>query len=167
MMCVVWLCVTNRHGGNRCELASTFCMHDLRKGDLFVQSWVRVRRVGRESLSSDQLWCGAEYKSNMDLKITNTSLPMATHSKVLGSYLRPKTHIQHTPSQHISTHTQAAMRPALEYTTSIWFLLLSTHSHDPFWWGSPIIPLASSAVTPAGSALKSRGDNMVRMWSGL
>ena len=34
--------------------------------------------------------------------------------------------------------------------------------------GSPMLPLvvhqASSAVTPAGSAHKSRGDNVVRMW---
>ena len=31
-----------------CDLASTFCKYDLRKGDLFVQSWARVRRVRRE-----------------------------------------------------------------------------------------------------------------------
>ena len=45
-------------------------------------------------------------------------------------------------------------------------LLLSTHSHDPCWWGESDVPacgppasfsvhLASSAVTPAGSVHKS------------
>ena len=54
-------------------------------------------------------------------------------------------------------------------------LLLSTNSHDPCWWGESDVPargppasfsvhLASSAVTPAGSVHKSRGDNVVRMW---
>ena len=32
----------------------------------------------------------AEYKSNLDLKINNTALPMATHPKVLGLTLDPK-----------------------------------------------------------------------------
>ena len=31
---------------------------DLRKGDLFVLSWVRVRRVRRGSISSELLMCG-------------------------------------------------------------------------------------------------------------
>ena len=48
----------------------------------------------------------AEYKSHLDLKINNTALPMATHSKVLGLTLDP-THIQHTHSQHLSTSTHA------------------------------------------------------------
>ena len=57
-------------------------------------------------------------------------------------------------------------------------LLLSTHSHDPCQWGESDVPacgppasfsvhLASSAVTPAGSVHKSRGDNVVRMWMQL
>ena len=29
------------HGGDGCDLPSTLCMHDLRKGDLFVLSWAR------------------------------------------------------------------------------------------------------------------------------
>ena len=41
-----------------CVLASTLCMYDLRKGDLFVLSWARVRRVRRGSLSSELLMCG-------------------------------------------------------------------------------------------------------------
>ena len=33
------------HSGDGCGLASTLCRYDLRKGDLFVLSWVRVQRV--------------------------------------------------------------------------------------------------------------------------
>ena len=33
------------HSGDRCVLASTLCKYILRKGDLFVLSWTRVRRV--------------------------------------------------------------------------------------------------------------------------
>ena len=40
------------------DLASTLCKYDLRKGDLFVPSWARVRRVSRGSLSSELLMCG-------------------------------------------------------------------------------------------------------------
>ena len=51
-------------------------------------------------------------------------------------------------------------------------MLLSTHSHDPCEWWSPIFLLvvhhpaylSSSAVTPAGSLHKSRSDNVVCMW---
>ena len=35
-----------------CHLASTLCKYNLRKGDLFVMSWARVRRVRRASISS-------------------------------------------------------------------------------------------------------------------
>ena len=30
------------HSGNRCDLASTLCKYDLRKGDLFVLSWASL-----------------------------------------------------------------------------------------------------------------------------
>ena len=43
------------HSGDGCDLASTLCKYDLRKGDLFVPSWVRVRRG---SISSELLMCG-------------------------------------------------------------------------------------------------------------
>ena len=46
MMCVVCLSVTN--SGDGCDLASTLCKYDLRKGDLFVLSSAMVRRVMRE-----------------------------------------------------------------------------------------------------------------------
>ena len=40
------MCVLQRgHSGDICDLALTVCKYDLRKGDLFVLSWARVRRV--------------------------------------------------------------------------------------------------------------------------
>ena len=39
-------------------MASTLCRYDLKKGDLFVLSWTRLRRVRRGSLSSELLMCG-------------------------------------------------------------------------------------------------------------
>ena len=41
-----------------CVLASTLCKYDLRKGDLFVLSWARVRQVRQGILSSALLVCG-------------------------------------------------------------------------------------------------------------
>ena len=55
MMCVVCVDVTD---GDGCVLAPTLCKYDLRKEDLFVLSWVRVRRVRRGSISLDLLMCG-------------------------------------------------------------------------------------------------------------
>ena len=51
------------HSGDRCVLASTLCKYDLRKGDLFVLSWARVRRVRRGSLSSELLVWGEYVRS--------------------------------------------------------------------------------------------------------
>ena len=39
------------HSGYVCDLASSFCKYDFRKGDLFVLSWARVRQVSRGSIS--------------------------------------------------------------------------------------------------------------------
>ena len=36
------------NSGDGCDLASTLCNYDLRKGDLFVLIWERVRRMRRE-----------------------------------------------------------------------------------------------------------------------
>ena len=44
----------------------------------------------------------AEYTSNLDLKIHNNA------PKGSGSHLRPKTHIQYTHPQHLSTCTQTS-----------------------------------------------------------
>ena len=40
------------------QLYVCVCVYDLRKDDLFVLSWVRVRRVRRGSISSELLMCG-------------------------------------------------------------------------------------------------------------
>ena len=47
------------HSGDECAL----CKYDVRKGDLFVLSWARVRRVRRGSLSSKLLVCGGGVRS--------------------------------------------------------------------------------------------------------
>ena len=39
-------------------MASTLCKYDLRKADLFVLSWARLRRVRQGSISSELLMCG-------------------------------------------------------------------------------------------------------------
>ena len=46
------------HSSNGCDLASTLCMYDLRKGVLFVLSWVRVQRVRWGRISLELLMCG-------------------------------------------------------------------------------------------------------------
>ena len=62
MVCVV--CVLQRgHIFDGFDLASTLCKYDMRKGDLFVLSWARVRRVRRGSLSSELLMCGRGMRS--------------------------------------------------------------------------------------------------------
>ena len=43
-MSCVWM-LQRGHSGDGCVLVSTLCKYDLRKGDLFVLSWARVRRV--------------------------------------------------------------------------------------------------------------------------
>ena len=84
--------------------------------------------------------------SNLDLKINNTALPMATYPKVLGLTLDPRltysTHIyisvqEHKPLQlqmiKVLTATglanyKAVMRPTLEYASYIWSpLILDQH----------------------------------------
>ena len=49
------------HSGDGCVLASTLRKYDLRKGDLIVLSWARVRRVRRGSLSASVWWRCAQY----------------------------------------------------------------------------------------------------------
>ena len=61
MSCV--LILQRGNSGDGCVLASTLCKYDLRKGDLFVLSWVRVRRVRLGSLSSELLICGGGERS--------------------------------------------------------------------------------------------------------
>ena len=42
--------------GDGCDLASTLCKYDLRKGDLIVLRWERVRRMRRDIISYCLLW---------------------------------------------------------------------------------------------------------------
>ena len=51
------------HSGEGCDLASTLCRYDLTKGDLFVQSFTRVRLVRRGSIPSELLMCGGDVRS--------------------------------------------------------------------------------------------------------
>ena len=64
-MCVVCVDVTEGayNSGDGCVLASTLFKYDLRKGDLFVLSWARVRRVIQGSISSEVLMCGGGARS--------------------------------------------------------------------------------------------------------
>ena len=43
---------------NVCVFASTLCKYDFRKGNIFVLSWVRVRRLCLGSVSSVVFKCG-------------------------------------------------------------------------------------------------------------
>ena len=61
-MSCVWV-LQRRHSGDGCDLASTLCKYDLRKGYVYVLSWARVRRVRRESISSALLMCGRGVRS--------------------------------------------------------------------------------------------------------
>ena len=58
-----------RHSDDGCDLASTLCKYDLRKGDIFVLSWARVRRVRRGSISSELLMCCGGVRSIMLLPL--------------------------------------------------------------------------------------------------
>ena len=63
-LCVscVWM-LQRGHSGDGCVLASTSCKYGLRKGDLLVLSWARVRRVRRGSIYSELLVCGGGVRS--------------------------------------------------------------------------------------------------------
>ena len=58
-----------RHSGDVCDLVLTLCKYDLRKGDLLVLSWARVRRVRRGSISSELLMCGGGVHSILLLSL--------------------------------------------------------------------------------------------------
>ena len=51
------------HSDNGCVLSSTLCKYTLRKGDLLVLNWARVRRVRRGTISSELLMCGGSVRS--------------------------------------------------------------------------------------------------------
>ena len=64
---VTWL--QRGHSGDGCDLASTLCKYDLRKGDLFVLGWARVRRVRRGSIVLELLMCGGGVRSILLLRL--------------------------------------------------------------------------------------------------
>ena len=54
------------NGGDGCDLVSTLCKYDLRKGDLFVLIWARVRQG---SISSELPMCGGGVRSILLLHV--------------------------------------------------------------------------------------------------
>ena len=76
-MCRVWM-LQRVHSGNGCVLSSTLCKYDLRKGDLFVLSWARARRVIQRSISSELLMCGGGVRSIL----LSTGCPADPYEKV-------------------------------------------------------------------------------------
>ena len=72
-MSCVWV-LQRGHSSDGCDLASTLYKYDLRKGDLFVLSWARVRRVRRGSLSSELLMCGGGERSILLLPLVDRCL---------------------------------------------------------------------------------------------
>ena len=57
------------HSDDGCDLSSTLCKYDLRKGDLFVLGCARVQRVRRGSISSELLMCGGGVRSILFLPL--------------------------------------------------------------------------------------------------
>ena len=70
----------------------------------------------------------AEYKSYLDLKINNTALPMATHTKVRGLTLGPNltysTHIH-----NISVHAHNPLKLIKALTATGWGKKGDTHGY--------------------------------------
>ena len=75
-VCVVCVSVTEggEHSGDRCNVLSTLCEYDLRKGDLFVLSWARMRRVRRGCISAELLMCGGGMRSILLLPLVDRCL---------------------------------------------------------------------------------------------
>ena len=62
-LCRVCECVQRGNSGDGCDLASTLCKYDLRKGDFFLLCLARVRRVRRKSISSELQMYGGGVRS--------------------------------------------------------------------------------------------------------
>ena len=67
------------------NLASTLCTYNLRKGDLFVLSLTRVRRVRRESLSLALLMCDGGVRSVTFIEVT--FMLGCPHSCIIGHHI--------------------------------------------------------------------------------
>ena len=68
-MCCVCECFNKGNSGDGCVLWSTLCKYDLRKGNSFVLSWARLRRVRQESILSELLMCGGGVRSILSLPL--------------------------------------------------------------------------------------------------
>ena len=62
-MCRVCGCYIEGNSGDGCDLPSTLCEYDFRKGDFFVLSWARVRQLRQGNISSGLLLCGVDVRS--------------------------------------------------------------------------------------------------------
>ena len=124
-MCRVCGCCRGGHSGDGCVLASTLCKYDLRKGDLFVLSWARVRRVRRGSLSSVWSPIASSTSINKLQVMQNAALRTATgctqdtniqhlHDETLT--LPIQEHIQLHTSQY-KQKTQHPSHPLHKHTT--------------------------------------------------
>ena len=83
------------HSGDGCDLASTLCKYDLRKGDLFVLSWARVRRVRWGSRSSELIMWGGGVRSILLMHlVARPPLLSATISNIYHSIYEPKIKIK-------------------------------------------------------------------------
>ena len=82
-ICVLCVDVTEGHSGNGYVLASTLCRYDFRKGDLFVLSWARVRRVMQGSISSELLMCGGGARSILFLPLVTIFREMRVYGACL------------------------------------------------------------------------------------
>ena len=84
-MSCVWM-LQRGHSGDGCVLASTLCKYDLRKGDLFVLSWARVRRVRRGSISSELLVCGVAITERRDMGLYEVPLSVSLLGLGIGNF---------------------------------------------------------------------------------
>ena len=75
------------HSGDGCDLVSTLCKYDLRKGDLFVLSWARVLRVRWGSISSELLMCGGGVRSILLLPLVTRCIETIDVCIVYGACL--------------------------------------------------------------------------------
>ena len=74
IMCVVYVSVTEGHSGDGGVWRRLVYVYALRKGDLFVLSWTRVRRLRQGSISSELLMCGGSVRSILLLPLVTRCL---------------------------------------------------------------------------------------------
>ena len=106
------------HSGDGCVLASTLCKYDLRKGDLFVLSWARVRRMRRGSLSSELLMCGGGVRSILLLSLVARCLETINVCMTYPSSPQSKYRLQQN-RQTFTNYKKADWTQFLEDTLSV------------------------------------------------